>query len=230
MKRFWKEVGVDADRVVTLDGRPVRTPGRTPLALPTPALAALVADEWRAVGETIDPRAMPLTGLANAAIDRIAPAPAAFAAGLAAYADSDLLYYRAESPEALVARQRAAWDPWLDWARARYDVHFETVSGVMPRAQPAATLARLGEAVAAGDPFTLAGLSPVVTITGSLVLALALLDRAGDADTLWAAAQVDQTFQAEQWGEDALAAQALANARRDYDAAVAFLNALRTCG
>ena len=230
MKRFWKEVGVDADRVVTLDGRPVRTPGRTPLALPTPALAALVADEWRGVGETIDPRAMPLTGLANAAIDRIAPAPAAFAAGLAAYADSDLLYYRAESPEALVARQRAAWDPWLDWARARYDVHFETVSGVMPRAQPAATLARLGEAVAAGDPFTLAGLSPVVTITGSLVLALALLDRAGDADTLWAAAQVDQTFQAEQWGEDALAAQALANARRDYDAAVAFLNALRTCG
>ncbi len=226
MKRFWTEVAVDADRVVALDGRPVRTPGRVPLALPTDALAALVAAEWRAVPETVDPRAMPLTGLANAAIDRIAPAPAPFAAGLAAYGDSDLLYYRAETPGPLIDRQKAAWDPWLDWARARYDVHFETTAGIVHRAQPPATLARLGEAVAALDPFRLAGLSPVVTITGSLVLALALVERAGDADSLWAAAHVDEDWQAEMWGEDSLATQARANKRREFDAASAFLSAL----
>ena len=226
MKRFWTEVAVDAEGVVTLDGRPVRTPGRVPLALPTASLAALVAGEWRAVPETVDPRAMPLTGLANAAIDRIAADPRTFAAGLAAYGDSDLLCYRAESPDVLIARQRAAWDPWLDWARARYDVHFETVAGIVHRAQPAATLARLGDAVAALDAFRLAGLSPVVTITGSLVLALALIERAGDTETLWNAAHVDEDWQADLWGEDTLATQARANKRREFDAAAAFLAAL----
>jgi chaperone required for assembly of F1-ATPase len=226
MKRFWTDVAIDADRVVTLDGRPVRTPARVPLALPTDALAELVAAEWRAVPDRIDPRAMPLTSLANAAIDRIALDPAAFAAGLAAYGDSDLLYYRTESPDPLVARQVAAWDPWLDWARTRYDVHFETTAGIVHRAQPPATLARLAEAVTARDAFHLAGLSPVVTITGSLVLALALIERAGDVDTLWAAAHVDEAWQAELWGEDTLATQALANKRREFDAAAAFLFAL----
>ena len=226
MKRFWKQVAIDADRVVTLDGRPVRTPGRVPLALPTDALAAAVAAEWVAVPDTIDPRAMPLTGLANAAIDRIASDPASFAAGLAAYGSSDLLYYRAESPEPLIDRQIAAWDPWLDWARTRYDVHFETTAGIMHCAQPAATLARLSDAVSALDAFRLAGLSQVVTITGSLVLALVLIERAGDPNTLWAAANVDEDWQAELWGQDTLAAQALANKHREFDAAVTFLTAL----
>ena len=226
MKRFWTEVAVDADRVVTLDGRPVRTPGRVPLALPTDALAEAVAGEWRAVPEVVDPRAMPLTGLANAAIDRIAADPASFAAGLAAYGATDLLYYRAESPDDLIARQQAAWDPWLDWARTGYDVHFEPTAGIIHRPQPSATLTRLSEAVATLDAFHLAGLSPVVTITGSLVLALALIERAGDPDTLWAAAHVDEDWQAELWGSDLLAEQARANKRRDYDAAVAFLAAL----
>lgn len=226
MKRFWTEVTVDRDRVVTLDGRPVRTPGRVPLALPTAALADIVAAEWRAVPEVLDPRAMPLTGLANAAIDRIAADAASFADGLAAYGGSDLLYYRAESPDDLIARQQAAWDPWLNWARARYDVHFEPTAGIVHRAQPAATLARLSDAVHALDAFRLAGLSPVVTITGSLVLGLALVERAGDPDTLWTAAHVDEDWQAELWGSDLLAEQARANRRRDYDAAVAFLRAL----
>ena len=119
MKRFWNQVAIDGDRVVRLDDRPVRTPGRVPLALPTAALAEAVAGEWRAVGEMIDPRAMPLTGLANAAIDRVAPDRAGFARGLAAYADSDLFYYRAEQPPQLAQRQAAAWDPLLDWARKR---------------------------------------------------------------------------------------------------------------
>lgn len=227
MRRFWTEVGIDAARVVTLDGRPVRTPGRVPLALPSDALAAAVADEWRAVPETLDPRAMPLTGLANAAIDRIAADPATFAAGLAAYGASDLLYYRAESPEPLVERQRAAWDPWLDWARHRYDVHFDTTAGIVHHPQPPATLARLGDAVAALDPFHLAGLSPVVTITGSLILGLALVERAGDADTLWATAHVDEDWQAELWGADTLAEEARANKQREFDAAVTFLGTLQ---
>ena len=142
MRRFWKAVQVDADGGVRLDERPVRTPGRVPLVLPTAALAEAMADEWRGVGDTLDPRAMPLTGLANAAIDRVAPDPVAFARGLAAYGESDLLCYRAESPDELVARQAAAWDPLLAWAQRRYDVHFEVVAGVMHRAQPAATVAR----------------------------------------------------------------------------------------
>jgi chaperone required for assembly of F1-ATPase len=226
MKRFWKNVSVDAERVVRLDDRPVRTPGRVPLALPTMALAEAVAGEWRDVEETVDPRAMPLTGLANAAIDRIGADPAPFAAGLARYAESDLLCYRADSPPELVARQDAVWNPLLDWARDRYDVHFTLVTGIMHQPQPPATVERLAQAVAALDPFRLAALSPVVTITGSLVLALALLEGAEEADTIWTAAHVDEDFQAEIWGEDYLAVEAREAKRREFDAAVKFLKAL----
>jgi chaperone required for assembly of F1-ATPase len=225
MKRFWKEVTVEKGQVA-LDGKPVRTPGRAPLALPTPALAEAVAEEWRAVGETIDPRAMPLTGLANAAIDRIAPDPTPFAAGLAAYGESDLLCYRADDPIQLVERQADAWDPLLDWARGRYDMHFETTAGVIHRAQPEATLARLSEAVHALDAFRLAGLSPVVTISGTLVGALALLEGAVEPETLWQAAHVDELWQAELWGEDVLALEARENRRKEFMAGVKFLGLL----
>lgn len=224
MKRFWKNVTVDAERGVRLDDRPVRTPGRVPLLLPTDMLAEAVTDEWRVVADDIDPRAMPLTGLANAAIDRIAPDPVAFAAGLAAYGESDLLCYRADSPPDLVARQAALWDPPLDWARERYDVHFEIVTGVMHRPQPAATIERLGAAIAARPAFELAPLSPIVTITGSLVLALALAERAMEAEAVWAAANLDEDWQAEQWGEDDLAVKARETRRRDFDAAARFLS------
>jgi chaperone required for assembly of F1-ATPase len=228
MKRFWTDVTLDADGVVSLDGKPVRTPGRLPLALPTAALAEAVAEEWRAVEGEIDPRAMPLTGLANAAIDRIAPDPATFAAGLAAYAESDLLCYRAEEPEDLVARQRAAWDPLLDWARGRYDVHVETATGIIHRAQPAATLAQLSEAVAARDAFALAGLSPIVTVGGSLIAALALAEGAATPAQVWDAVTLDEEYQAERWGRDPLAEDALAARRRDFDAGVRFLGLLST--
>lgn len=225
MKRFWRDVTVDGGEV-RLDARPVRTPGRAALAIPYPHLAEAVAAEWRAVEGEIDPRAMPLTGLANAAIDRIAPDPAAFAGALAHYGESDLLYYRAESPEALVARQRAAWDPLLDWARRRYDVHFEVTSGVMHRAQPEATIGRLAEAVMARNPFELAGLSPVVTVTGSLVAALALLDSASDAESVWRAGRIDDDWQTEQWGEDEHAIRTRNAHRADFDAGVRFLSLL----
>ena len=226
MKRFWTTVAVDADGVVTLDDRPVRTPGRVPLSLPTDALTQGVVAEWQSVGETVDPRLMPLTGLSNAAIDRITPDPAAFAAGLARYGESDLLCYRAERPEPLVSRQAAAWDPVIAWAQGRYDIRLAITAGIIHVAQPAATIARLGEAVAAQPAFALAGLSPVVTLTGSLLLALALADGAIDADTAWAAAHVDEDWQAELWGVDDLAALTLAGKRREYDGAIAFLTAI----
>ncbi|WP_294330577.1 ATP12 family protein [uncultured Sphingomonas sp.] len=225
MKRFWKTVTI-ADGAIELDGRPVRTPARALLTLPTPPLAEAVAEEWRGIGEEIDPRAMPLTGFANAAIDQIAPNPAPFAADLARYGESDLLCYRAELPEPLVERQAAHWDPLLDWARTRYDVHFETTAGIMHRPQPPATVARLQEVVAALDPFRLAALSPLVTISGSLVAALALLEGAATSETVWRAAQLDEDWQAEQWGDDDLATRARNVRRADFDAAVRFLSLL----
>lgn len=225
MKRFWKTVTI-VDGAIELDGRPVRTPARAALTLPTPQLAEAVAEEWRIVGEELDPRAMPLTGLANAALDQIAPNPAPFAADLARYGESDLLCYRAELPEPLVERQAAHWDPLLDWGRARYDVHFETTAGIMHRPQPAATIARLQEVVAALDPFQLAALSPLVTISGSLVAALALLEGAADRDIVWRASQLDEDWQIEQWGEDELATRARNVRRADFDAAARFLSLL----
>lgn len=225
MKRFWKTVAIDAERGIRLDERPVRTPGRQPLILPTDALADAVAAEWRAVAEgtEIDPRAMPLTGLANAAIERIGPDPATFAAGLAAFGESDLLCYRAESPDDLVARQAALWDPLLDWASQRYDVHFEVAAGIMHRHQPPATIARLREAMMARTAYELAGLAPIVTIGGSLVAALALFEGAASPDAVWRAIELDEDWQAEQWGRDDLSLGALESRRRDFTAGVRFL-------
>jgi len=201
MKRFYKDVAViasDQGFAVQLDARPVRTPARALLALPTPALADAVAAEWRAQGESVDPATMPFTGLANAAIDHVVANHKSFAAGIARYGESDLLCYRAEAPQTLVQRQAAAWDPLLDWARARYDVAF---------------------VVEAFDPFLLAGLSTLVNLSGSLICGLAIVDGGHDLDDIWQAAEIDEAWQVEQWGEDAQAAAR--NARRAADFAVA---------
>ena len=223
MKRFWTAVSTDAERVVRLDERPVRTPGRVPLALPSAALAEAVADEWRAVGETIDPRTMPLTGLANAAIDRIGPDPALFVAAIARYGASDLLCYRAEDPPELAARQAAAWDPPLDWARARYDVAFAVTAGVVPVAQQAATLERLERAVAARGAFALAALTTIVSLTGSLVLGLAVAERAFDTARVWQASELDEAWQAELWGVDEEAMDRRRLRREEFERAALFL-------
>ena len=169
---------------------------------------------------------MPLTGLTNAAIDRVGPEQAAFVRALAAYGESDLLCYRAEAPEGLVARQAEHWDPLLAWARHRFDVDFEVVQGVVHRAQPAATLERLRKAVAARETFALAALSPLITITGSLIIALALAEGAIDLDTAWKAATVDEAWQSEKWGEDEEAAQRLEARRREFEAGYRFLQLL----
>ena len=230
MKRFYEEAGIarsgSGGWSILLDGRPVRTPAREPLDLPTEALAEAIADEWRAQGDKIDPRSMPLTGLANAAIDRVGPDPEAFVRSLALYGESDLLCYRAEGPRPLVERQARAWDPLLTWGRRRFDVEFEVTEGITHRAQPRSTLERLYRAVAARDPFTLAALSPLVTISGSLIIALALAEGEIGLDSAWAAATVDEAWQSENWGEDALAAAALEARRREFEAAFRFLGLL----
>jgi chaperone required for assembly of F1-ATPase len=230
MKRFYREASVrsgpDGGEVL-LDERPVRTPAKRALTLPTDALAEAIAAEWNAQGEEIRPRTMPLTGLANAAIDRVAPDKDAFAASLAAWGESDLLCYRSEAPASLVARQSSLWDPLLAWAQRRFDVDFATTTGILHRPQPANTVAQLSHAVAARDAFELAALAPLVTISGSLVIALALAEEAIELEAAWAAATLDEAWQAEQWGEDAEAAARLEARRAEFEAAQRFLRLLK---
>lgn len=229
MKRFWKTTAVvpgEAGFGVALDGRPVRTPARAALTVPTPALAEAIAAEWDAQDETINPRAMPLTGLTNAAIDRVTHDREAFAARLAAYGESELIAYRADGPASLVAAQAAAWDPWVAWLARRHDAALMITTGILHVAQPPATLQRLQAAFAAFDPFHLTPLDPVVTITGSAVLALALAEGELDAETAYDVAHVDARWQEEHWGRDELAAKAEATRRADLASAVAFLRLL----
>jgi chaperone required for assembly of F1-ATPase len=230
MKRFWKQAAAIADQPglwrIELDGRPVRTPARALLLLPGTPLGEQVVAEWSAAAETVDPRAMPLTGLANAAIDHVAPDPSAFADGLARYAAHDLLCYRADSPPKLIEAQARAWDPLLHWARGRYDIDFVVTSGVAPVDQPGATLARLSQAVHALDPFRLAAMAPLVTVGGSLVAALALLEGAASADEVWQAVSLDERWQLEQWGSDSEAEMAMASREADYRAGVRLLELL----
>ncbi len=229
MKRFWTTaalVEAEGGWGVELDGRALRTPARKALVVGGHALAQAIVAEWSDCGETIDPTAMPMTGLANAAIDHVAPDPGRFAADLARYAESDLLCYRAQFPPKLVAAQADSWDPLLDWARRRFAVEFATTSGVVHVAQPAATVERLRDAVAKLDPFRLAALSPIVTIGGSLVAGLALHERAFAVETLWGAVSLDDAIQLETWGADAEAVAALAARHRDFLAAARFLELL----
>ena len=231
MKRFWtaaEAVAEDGGWGVRLDERPLRTPGRAPIVVPTEALAKAIADEWESAGETVDPRALPLTGVANAAIDRVAPDRQAFAAGLARYAEADLACYRAEGPETLVERQQQGWDSLLGWARRRFDVDFAVTSGIIHVAQPKPTVERLAHEVAALDAFRLAGLSPLVTIGGSLVAALAVLEGALTPDDAWEAVSIDERWQIETWGSDAEAELAIDNRRRDFLAAARFVELLGT--
>ncbi len=226
MKRFYRSAAASPGEkgwTIVLDGRPVRTPGRALLDVPGQDLALAIAEEWNAQSEKIDPRSMPLTGLANAAIDRIAPDRPSFATSLAKYGECDLLCYRAEGPAPLVRRQSALWDPILAWARRRYDVDFVIVTGILHSAQPQHCLAQLNHAVRARSAFELAGLSPLVTISGSLLIALALAEGGISLEAAWAAATLDEQWQAEQWGQDEEAARALSVRRADFEAGARFL-------
>lgn len=229
MKRFWKKVAVVAEGDgwgIALDERPVRTPTRAPLAVPSRPLADAIAGEWEAQGENLDPASMPLTGIANAAIDLASPDPAAFAEPIAAYAESDLFCYRDDRDPALQHEQAAAWNPLLAWAEARHGIEFSLAQGVLPIDQPAATVATLRAAVLAHDPFRLAALTPLVTIGGSLVAGLALADDAFPVDALWDAVSLDELYQERRWGADSEAQKARARREADWHNAARFLRLL----
>lgn len=224
-RRFWTEVtvlpGSEGGHAVLLDGRPLHSPAKRALALPSRALAEAVAEEWQAQGAQIDPGAMPLTRAANSALDKVAPQHAAVVQMLAEYGASDLLCYRAEAPEGLVARQTAAWDPWLAWARDTLGAPLVQAQGVMHVPQPQESLDRLAARLAAEDAFRLTALHDLVTLSGSLILGLAVADRALDAAEGWDLSRIDETWQEEQWGRDD-EAHAMAQMRRE-----AFLTAER---
>ena len=230
-KRFFVKASVELTHgqyLLLLDGRKARTPGRAPLALPNVALADAVAAEWAACGERIDPAGMPMTRLANSTIDGVAKTIAPTQAEITAYAGNDLLYYRAEEPEDLVARQAAAFDPILEWARETYGAQFVVTTGVLHAAQPAPTLTRLKLAVATFvEPFALAALHLATTLTGSALLALALARGRLAADEAWANAHVDEDFQISQWGADDEAVARRTERRRDFEAAAFTLRSLR---
>ncbi|WP_113911126.1 ATP12 family chaperone protein [Roseovarius dicentrarchi] len=204
-KRFWKSADVTeigAGYGIALDGRAVKTPAKAPLAVPTRALAQAIAGEWNAVAEKIDPRVMPMTRSANAAIDKVAHQHAEVADMIAAYGETDLLCYRATSPQELVLRQSEEWDPLLDWADTALGVRLRTVPGVMPVAQDPAALDVLRARVHAHDNFALTALHDLVALSGSLIIGLAATLDARDTPTLWQISRLDEAWQAELWGAD----------------------------
>jgi chaperone required for assembly of F1-ATPase len=228
-RRFYKQATVgarDGAHALLLDGRSARTPGKRPLAVPAAALAAAMAAEWEAQTDRIDPSTMPVTRLVNTVIDGVADQAEAVRAEIVKYAGSDLLCYRADFPADLVARQARAWDPVLAWVHARLGVRFFLAEGVMPVAQRPETLDRIATHIAPLDPYRLGAVHVLMTLSGSAILALALLDGAIGPDEAWAAAHVDEDFQIAQWGEDAEAATRRQRRRTEFDAAVLMLSSL----
>lgn len=230
-KRFYKAVSVapvEQGFAVHLDGKPVRTPTKALLALPTADAAELVAQEFAAQEEFIDPMTMPVTRLVNTAIDGVATDPQAVLEDILRFSSSDLLCYRADSPEGLVARQAEAWDGVLDWARASLGARFALAEGVMHVDQPREAIGALGIHLSQRvEPMRLAALHLMTTLTGSALLALAVETGELDAEAAWAAAHVDEDWQIEHWGQDAEAIERRNNRKRDMMAAVALLEALK---
>lgn len=208
MKRFWKEVSVEQAEggwCVALDGRPLRTQGGAPQVVPTRALTEALAAEWEAQGEEVEPRAFVFRDLADYAIDRVAPDRPAAAARLLPYAETDTLCYRADPDEPLYRRQQEVWEPLVAACEARHGLRLERVSGIVHRPQPRETIARLEQTLGAFDPFTLAALETLTSLTASLVAGLAALEQDADAQALFAAANCEEDWQAELWGWDAKA-------------------------
>jgi chaperone required for assembly of F1-ATPase len=232
-KRFWTEAAATATPAgfgVRLDARPLRTPDRVELLVPTRALAEGIAAEWNAVEGEIRPEALPLTRAANVAIDRIAPNPGPVVGEIARYGESDLLCYRVAAPEALRLRQEAGWNPPLAWAAETLGAPLVTAEGVLHVPQPEASLDALRAAVAACDAFALTALHELVTLSGSLVLGLAVTRRALEPGRAWALSRIDEDWQAEFWGRDAEAEALAGSRRRDFDRAARLLDLLAPDG
>ena len=229
MKRFYKDVavGTEADGfTVLLDAKPVRTPARHVLILPTQALAEAVAEEWRQQGETLEPQGMRVTRLAITAIDLMPGRRGDAVEEVAGYAGTDLLCYRADHPANLVARQAAAWQPWLDWAEQQHDARLVPASGIMPVAQPEPALRALHAAVERLGDWRLVGLHAATTLLGSLVLGLAFERGAIDSEQAFTTALLDELFEMEQWGEDDEQIRRHARIRADLVAADRYLRLL----
>ena len=221
-KRFWKEVSVGEGEGrfrILLDGRPVKTPGKRELALPRRDLADAVAAEWAAQTEYLDPATMPITRIANSIVDGVADRRDEVAADALKYGGTDLVCYRAESPERLVERQAEGWDPLLDWIDETHGCRLIVAEGVMHVAQDGDAINALGAVLAELDIWALGGLHVVTTLTGSFVLALALIEGRIDRDRAWDLAHIDDHWAAEVWGRDEEAEKRLAHRRREFDAA-----------
>ena len=206
MKRFYRDAGVreTPDGIgIALDGKPVSTPAKRPLTVPSRALAEAIVSEWLAQGETVDPKRLPLTRVASIALDLVAPRREAVVAELVKYAGTDLVCYRAEQPLDLAERQHAAWQPLIDWATSRFDAPLTVTAGILPVAQPAASLNALEAVIASYDSHRLAALHLATAACGSLVVALALIEGHIDAEAAFASAELDESYEIERWGEDA---------------------------
>ena len=230
MKRFYQKAE-PAKRAggyaVTLDGKPIKTPGKRDLLVPSEALAAAVAEEWNAQQAEVRAATMPLTRLATTTVDRVATQRDAIIRQTANYAATDLVCYRAAHPPALAARQQAVWQPLIDWAVLRYDAPLVVTSGVIPKSQPAASLRALAAVVAEQDDFALTALHVATAACGSLIIALALLDGQLDAGGAFAVSQLDESFQIEAWGEDAEQVARRRALAADIDAAARYISLLR---
>ena len=224
--RFWdfaQAAEIGDGFTVHLDGRPVRTPAKAPVILPTAEMAEAVAEEWNAQGQEIDPNGMPVTKSVNSAIDNVSGRVSEVAGMLAAYADTDLTCYRAAGPEGLVIRQRSAWDPLLGWVHERFGVRLVPVEGVIHHPQPLRTLKVLRGPLDVMTQFELTAMHDLVSISGSLVIGLAVSEGLETPESLWTCSRIDEDWQAEQWGEDTEAAQDAARKRSAFLLAARFL-------
>jgi chaperone required for assembly of F1-ATPase len=226
MKRFYSQASVaqgDDGFTITLDGKTIQTPAGNRLLVQDAGLAEAIAGEWLAQGETIRPDCMPLTQLASTALDRVIPNRPVIIAQLVNYAATDLLCYRAEAPQDLVERQDRLWQPLVDWVSATFDVELRVTRGVIPVAQPEATLAAFAAFLERYDHLRLTALQSAVAAMGSLLLGLALVEGRLAAEEAFAASQLDESYQIELWGEDVEATRAREALRKDIAAASQFL-------
>jgi chaperone required for assembly of F1-ATPase len=233
LKRFYKDVSVSSETNgygILLDGRSIKTPSKTPLLLPTRALADAVASEWAMQGETIDPKSMAYTRHANSVIDRIIPQRAAVVEEITKFGGSDVICYYAAGPADLVALQLEAWTPLQDWSRDTLGAELKATAGVSPVAQSAPSMSALKAAVTAHSDWQLSALHEAVSITGSLVIGLALSRGRLTVAQGWAAGQLDELFQVQRWGEDSLAATARAAKRKALDVAARLFHLLTLNG
>ena len=230
MKRFYQQaepVKRACGYAMTLDGKPVKTPGKRDLLVPNEALAAAIAEEWNAQDTEVRAAKMPLTRLAMTTVDRMARQRDAIIRQTANYAETDLVCYRAVHPPALAARQHAVWQPLLDWAALRYDAPLSVTTGVIPTKQSATSLRAFAAAVAEHDDFALSALHVATAACGSLVIGLALIEGQLDAEGAFAASQLDESFQIEAWGEDAEQAERRRALAADIQAAARLISLLR---